>query len=352
LPLATSYPSKKEVKAEQVTIYLDTGFHKLELRDHYLCQARVVANTGNISEYILTNDPEKADLIIFYCCNVMGFEHELIMNPLVRKYPEKCFLYTEEDYPLYILPSVCASASRTWLFGRRTLSYCYLSSEFERSNPFVTNSNIPRDLLFSFLGSPSSRLRKKLLALAPHRSDCIVEDTSYYIHHRPKDEAAMDFQRRYAKIMSRSRFALCPRGCAPSSYRIFESMKAGCVPVIISDNWLPPKGPDWESFALFIPEKKIHMIESIIASEDDSWQEKSLRAREAWERHFAPEMHWRHIVESCLELGEQRMFPERLMQKCHWAFRLSWYVRTGIRRDLLRFLRSFLAATHNIVPRT
>ena len=50
---------------------------------------------------------------------------------------------------------------------------------------------------------------------------------------------------------------LCPRGQGTSSIRLFEAMRMGIAPVIISDKWIGPKGPEWESFAVFVKEKDI-----------------------------------------------------------------------------------------------
>jgi hypothetical protein len=42
--------------------------------------------------------------------------------------------------------------------------------------------------------------------------------------------------------MADSVFALCPRGYGPTSFRLYEAMQMGCVPVYITDQaWLPFK---------------------------------------------------------------------------------------------------------------
>ncbi len=38
-----------------------------------------------------------------------------------------------------------------------------------------------------------------------------------------------------------------PRGIGASSVRIFEAMRAGRAPVIISDDWIVPPVGDWGS---------------------------------------------------------------------------------------------------------
>ncbi len=67
-------------------------------------------------------------------------------------------------------------------------------------------------------------------------------------------------RRPYWEMASRSKYALCPRGAGTSTVRIFEMMEACIAPVIVADDWLPPLGPSWEEFALFVPESEISSI--------------------------------------------------------------------------------------------
>lgn len=40
--------------------------------------------------------------------------------------------------------------------------------------------------------------------------------------------------------MDRARFCLCPRGITPGTRRVFEALARGCIPVVVSDNWVLP----------------------------------------------------------------------------------------------------------------
>jgi len=48
---------------------------------------------------------------------------------------------------------------------------------------------------------------------------------------------------RYNEILSDSIFSLCPEGAGPNTLRVWESMAVGSIPVIISDDWIPPDIP-------------------------------------------------------------------------------------------------------------
>ncbi len=49
---------------------------------------------------------------------------------------------------------------------------------------------------------------------------------------------------RYNQILSDSVFSLCPEGAGPNTLRVWESLAVGAIPVILSDEWAPPKVPD------------------------------------------------------------------------------------------------------------
>ncbi len=56
----------------------------------------------------------------------------------------------------------------------------------------------------------------------------------------------------YRDIMENADFAFIPRGDALFSYRLLEAMSFGCIPIILSDNWILPfdRLIDWASLSL------------------------------------------------------------------------------------------------------
>ncbi|KAL3500586.1 hypothetical protein ACH5RR_039679 [Cinchona calisaya] len=72
----------------------------------------------------------------------------------------------------------------------------------------------------------------------------------------------------YIKHMKSSKYCICARGYAVNSPRVVESIFHECIPVIISDNYVPPffEGLNWESFAIFVLEKDIPNLKDILLS--------------------------------------------------------------------------------------
>lgn len=72
----------------------------------------------------------------------------------------------------------------------------------------------------------------------------------------------------YVDYMKNSKFCICAKGSEVNSPRVVEAIFYECVPVIISDNFVPAffEILDWESFAIFIREKDIPDLKSILLS--------------------------------------------------------------------------------------
>jgi len=77
----------------------------------------------------------------------------------------------------------------------------------------------------------------------------------------------------YKNTMLRSIFALCPRGYGPATFRMYEAIQMGVIPIYISNEfWLPFQDSiQWSKVALLIKDhdiKKIpKMIEDLILSQ-------------------------------------------------------------------------------------
>lgn len=122
------------------------------------------------------------------------------------------------------------------------------------------------------------------------------------------------FHRDFADTMINSRFTLCPRGAGTSTFRLFETMKAGRVPVILSDDWVAPEGPAWSSFSLTVPERHVTRLPEILEAHEHMAHTMGRTAREQWELWFSESASFHRIVEWCLSIQRSRRLPERLMR--------------------------------------
>ncbi|XVE97573.1 hypothetical protein REPUB_Repub03eG0031200 [Reevesia pubescens] len=92
----------------------------------------------------------------------------------------------------------------------------------------------------------------------------------------------------YIQYMKSSKYCLCPRGYEVNSPRVVEAIFYECVPVIISDNFVPPffEVLNWESFAVFILEKDIPNLKKILLSiPEKRYRQMQVRVKKI-QQHF------------------------------------------------------------------
>ncbi|PSS01203.1 Glycosyltransferase [Actinidia chinensis var. chinensis] len=75
-------------------------------------------------------------------------------------------------------------------------------------------------------------------------------------------------QMNYVQHMKNSKYCVCAKGYEVNSPRVVEAIFYECVPVIISDDFVPPffEILNWVSFAVFVPEKDIPNLKDILLS--------------------------------------------------------------------------------------
>jgi Exostosin family len=255
---------------------------------------------AQLSTHTLTHDPATADLILLIG-NFGADPHFLLDHPLYRAFLHKCAVYTEDDNYLPLAPGVYTSA-RVDEHSRagRTFTYSYVSAAGRYSNPYVTDSETNKSLLFSFQGGSTSLLRKRLFNLTfPRQKNdlaVLIENTSTYYHWDLSQPGRESRQQRYAQTLANSHFVLCPRGAGTGSIRLFEVMSAGVAPVLISDDYLLPPHVPWDTFLLRIPERQIARLPELIEPHLSTAAERGRLAREAWLNYFAPEREFDAII--------------------------------------------------------
>jgi len=157
----------------------------------------------------------------------------------------------------------------------------------------------------SFVGTISDEVRLTLLESvqrekrlrhylnAPKAPDW---DRSASYLHMADEGRKRALERLYVGVMRRSWATLCPRGRGSSSYRFFETMCMGRLPVHMSDEYVLPLADrvDYKAFCLFVPEREAwragELVHRWLADKRaDERQDMCRLARKAWEKHLAPQ---------------------------------------------------------------
>jgi hypothetical protein len=151
----------------------------------------------------------------------------------------------------------------------------------------------PKDVFCSFVGTLTHRLRREIWKT--HREDPAFQ-FSVFGQWTPAVPAAQ--LELFTQLTERSRFTLCPRGFGATSFRLYEAMQLGSVPVYVSDcHHLPWSDEiDWNEIAVLVrPDEIPHLGERLRAIDEASYQRMLANIRRLYDDYFSLPGVCRHI---------------------------------------------------------
>jgi hypothetical protein len=120
---------------------------------------------------------------------------------------------------------------------------------------------LDRDIFCSFVGSITHPIRNNIY-------NSLHGDKKYYFSHRQWTSSVpeSDFNN-FLNITSRSIFSLAPRGYGRSSFRLYEVMQLGSIPVFVYDTkWCPFDDEiDWGECSVLIESSDINKIDEMLS---------------------------------------------------------------------------------------
>lgn len=269
-----------------------------------------MAAQDRVGQHRLTSTPDDADILLFVDLHQHPDDpalRALRQHPYVLRWPERVRVYDERDRPHPTFPGIYVSGS-----NRRAVRGLTTGGAYSRLIvPWAEPTHGAADLLYSFMGARTHPVRDQVLALKTDRG--YVEDTSAVDYFRLEDTQVSEGKARYRAVVERTKFVLCPRGHGPSSFRLFETLASGRVPVVISDDWLPPLGPAWDECSVQVAEKDVLTLPLLLKDREDDWQRLSEMARQVHAAFFADDVRFHHYVETLMTLqAGQRAHPWRI----------------------------------------
>jgi hypothetical protein len=91
----------------------------------------------------------------------------------------------------------------------------------------------PRRHYLSFVGNPDNGLmglRREMIAEA--RKVFSISTGEFYFSSTKNQQQTMPLVE-FTSVLEQSEFVLCPRGFGPTSYRFYEALSAGAIPVYV-----------------------------------------------------------------------------------------------------------------------
>ncbi len=281
--------------------------------------------------HVLVDLPAEADLIVFtqtHLCRDPLSLRALRSAEAWTLYRERTCVVDWRDRPWCAFPGIYASMPRQHLQPRWQKPWMY---PWVEETPFLQMRDVAPDILFSFIGSRTHPCRSAVLEARSPLG--IVEDSGpIYLGHAEPDERR---RRRFLEVFGRSKFVLCPRGHGTSSIRLQETLAAGRVPVVISDDWAPPEGPDWDAAVVRWPEGKVDELPSYLTQIEERSGAMSRAAVTLYDTWFASGVMFDNIVDQLCAINRKRGFPPRGVRST-WDGRLWLAQRRGEMRGRLK----------------
>jgi hypothetical protein len=137
---------------------------------------------------------------------------------------------------------------------------------------------------------PSPRGSGERVAEGRVRGVVIEDSGAFHDHHDAATQAAN--RDHYVELLANSRIAICPRGAGAATFRFWEALAMGCVPLLISDNLMLPLEDriDWDAIVLRLAEDDVDRLRDFVEAQDEAhlatMAEEGHRVWEAW---FSPE---------------------------------------------------------------
>jgi len=284
------------------------------------------AEIGDKNKYEIADHPKDADIVIFVEPQ-RKYQSDIRREPMYREYREKVMVLDFFDNPEPQIPGLYVG-----LGAKESSSDLYQAGYYIRvaDNEMIDPSRmkgVQQDLLYSFIGKVSNSpiVRDGIMSLKHPRGFALNQSSNQ-----------SDNDINYVNTIFRSKFVLAPRGIGPASWRLFETLKAGRVPVIISDEWAPPQGVRWTDISVRVSESNIKQIPEILESLESRSLEMGRMAREEWIRLFSKEGSFGWIAERLSDIHSKYMTGSKGEKKInHYLYHSSIREKREILKEII-----------------
>lgn len=262
-------------------------FHQPKMRGIYASEGWFMKLMEGSKKFIV-RDPQKAHLFYLPFSSQMlrvALSDRKLMEQYLEKYVELIagryrfwnrtggadhFLVACHDWAYHItrqpmkdcIRSLCNSnVAKGFQIGKdTTLPVTYIHSMMDPLRRFVGKPPSERSILAFFAGSMHGYLRPILLKHWENK-----EPDMKIFGPMSRD---LEGKKMYMEYMNSSKYCICARGYEVHTPRIIEAIFSECVPVIISDNYVPPlfEVLKWEAFSVFVRERDIPSLRTILLS--------------------------------------------------------------------------------------
>jgi hypothetical protein len=263
---------------------------------------RFVANLRMEDDvHTITDNPKLADIVIHGAKEQFGsYSVRSQLRPLTDD-DIHTVVWDCVDRPVGRLSGFYCALDK-WIFDptrHRSMHYPVVFNEFVEEFP-----QDDAKYNFGFVGGMTAGLRRRLYSkLKPTESrDNSIIKIQGIDFATVFDGNFSPLKRDYLEFLRRTKFILCPRGFGIGTLRLFESMQAGRVPIIISDAYTMPSHINWSECSIRVRENDISRIPAIVEAHLPDWPRVAKTARTVWHNNFSNEHTFKYLMANLDEI--------------------------------------------------
>jgi hypothetical protein len=223
------------------------------------------------TQNFFTGEPRSADRIIFidlHQAHHLDVRRTIVRHPFFTEHRNKILVWNETDRPIFDVRGLYVNVPQALIQEHSVAPIPYLFVPADSLFHGTNFSKHYRTVTCTYRGTNTHKCRNVLTKInQPHYS--LVDSTKS--NHITTSE--------YLSELDHSLHALCPRGHGLTSFRLYEAMARGCLPIIVADGWVPPKGINWDQFCTFVKESDLEYLPNHVnySDIDVSIRQESLR---------------------------------------------------------------------------
>ncbi|KAL8031139.1 hypothetical protein ABFX02_13G006000 [Erythranthe guttata] len=288
-------------------------FHNGPCRSIYSSEGRFINEMEKPGNHYRTNDPDEAHVYFmpFSVVVMVQYLYEpgaLDMNPIgntladyVRTISHKHPFWNRslgaDHFMLSCHDWGPHTSSYVPLLFKNSIRVLCNANTSEGFNPLkdatLPEINLKTGEITGLLGGPPPSQRKTLAFFAGGLHGHIRHLLLHHWRDQNQDNDIQVYEKlpsnmSYEKMLKTSKFCLCPSGYEVASPRVVEAIYAECVPVLISDSYVPPFSDvlNWKKFSVVVAVEDIPNIKNILMGISEGRYLKMQKRVKQVQRHF------------------------------------------------------------------
>jgi hypothetical protein len=264
----------------------------------------MTASMSNL--FLFVDRPEEADFLFhpadrdYFTESNRYWTFELLRMGGALKKPLLVFNNEDQGVPLDGFFNIMHSGHRDWRFnGIASPGWSPLTPDLRRIPLPITLRKKPR-IVFCGSSHTAEIRRQAVAALKATKLDKeVIERPKYfYCMFEPNSMAEREGKIDFLRTMAECDYNFCVRGYANTAYRMFETLCAGRIPVVVDTGTLLPR-PELEEWGLCCTVTDLNAIERTVL---DHWQTVDLdyfaRCRQFWAEYLSVPawFRWLHTI--------------------------------------------------------